>query len=56
VLEDELGAIAILDGSFMHDDGDDQPEGIHHEMAFSSVYFLAGIISAKPPFSVVLMD
>lgn len=56
VFEDQLGAVAVLQGSFVYDDGDDQPERVHNEMAFSPVDFLAGIISAKPPFSVVLTD
>ena len=56
VFEDKLGAVAVLQGGFMYDDGYDQAERVHYEMAFSPVDFLAGVISAKPPFSVVLTD
>jgi hypothetical protein len=54
--EDPLGPVAVLEGSLMDDEGNDQPERVHPEMAFSSVDFLAGIVPAQPPFSVVLTD
>lgn len=55
-LENELGAIAILDAGFMNDDGQDQSDRVHHQMAFASVDFLARVIPARPPFSVVFTD
>jgi len=33
-----------------------QTQRIYHQMAFSTGYFLAGIIAAMPPFSAVLTD
>jgi hypothetical protein len=37
----------------MHDEPDDQPDRIDNDVTFPSENLLAGVISAKPPFSVV---
>ena len=55
-LEDLLGSVAVLHGGLMNDQSDDEAEGVDDNMTFPSVDFLAGIVSAKPPFSVVLTD
>lgn len=38
----------------MDDDGQDQPHGVDNDVAFPPVDLLAGIVTAKPPFSLVL--
>jgi hypothetical protein len=45
-----------LHGGFVDLDGEDHSERVDDEMTFSSVDFLARVISAEPPFSVVLTD
>lgn len=55
-LENELGAVAVLDGRFVDDDGQNQAEGIDDDVAFATVDFLARIIATRPPFSVVFTD
>ena len=52
--EDELGSVAVLDGGRMQHDGEDQADGVDNDMSFAAVDFLAGIITAARPFSVVL--
>jgi hypothetical protein len=56
LFEDELGAVAILHAGLVHAQREDQPKRVHDDMTFASVYFLARIVSAEPPFSVVLTD
>jgi hypothetical protein len=34
----------------------EQAEGVHDQVALAAVYLLAGIITARPPFSVVFTD
>jgi hypothetical protein len=54
--EDQFSAVAVLHGGFVDDDGDNQAECVDDNVAFSPVDLLARVISAKPPFSVVLTD
>jgi len=56
VFKDQLGSVAILNGGLVDDHGDNEPEGVNDNVPLSSVNFLSGIVSAKPPFSVVLTD
>lgn len=55
-LEGGLGAIAVLDGRFVDDDGQNQAKGVDDDVAFAAVDFLARIIATRPPFSVVFTD
>jgi hypothetical protein len=48
------GAIPVLNIGGVHDNGQDEAHGIDHDMAFPAGDLLASIISAEPPFSVVL--
>ena len=54
--EHKFCAVAVLNTCFMDYNGHHQCECIYDQLAFPSVYFLARIISAKPPFSVVFTD
>jgi hypothetical protein len=40
----------------MHHNGQQQPYGVHHDMALASLHLLARVVAARPPFSVVLTD
>ena len=40
----------------MHLGLDDQTLGVHQQMPFPSLYFLASIIATRPPLSVVFTD
>lgn len=54
--QDEFRTIAILNAGLMDDYGEDQADGVNHQVAFTAVDFLACVIAAKPPFSVVFTD
>jgi len=40
----------------MHDQSDNETQGVDDQMAFPSIDLLASIVSPKPPFSVVFTD
>ena len=54
-IQNQKGAIAILQVSRMNGDGEDQAEGIDEELAFLAFDLLARVIArrvdARPPFS-----
>src|SRR3990172_8251785 len=50
----QLRPVPILNISRVHHYRQQQPQGIHHQMAFASGHFLARVVAPKPPFSVVL--
>ena len=55
-LEDQFGAIAILDVGLVNDDRQDQAERVDDQMTLAAIDLFAGIIAVRPPFSVVLTD
>ena len=54
--EEQLAAVAILKVRGMHEQGDDQPEGVDDQMTLATAYLLARIVPPVPPFSAVLTD
>lgn len=54
--ENELGSIPILNVGCMDYYSNNQSQCVYQQMPLAAVDFLAGIISVKPPFSVVLTD
>jgi len=54
--EHELRAVAILNVAAVNDDGEDQPERVDDQMALSTLYFLARIVTAAAPREVVFTD
>jgi len=56
LFEYQLGSIPILHIGGVNHHRKDQPQRIHHQMAFSALYLLAGVIAPRPPFSTVLTD
>ena len=55
-LEQQLGAVAVLDARRMHDDSQQQPQSIYEDMPLATVDFLARVVPMRPPFSVVFTD
>ena len=55
-LEQQFGAIPVLNIGRMDDYRNNQTQRVYQQVAFAAVDFLAGIISMDPPFSVVLTD
>jgi len=55
-VQDLLRAITVLDTSGGYDHGQDQPEGIHEDVALTPFDLLARVIAPDPPFSVVFTD
>ena len=55
-VEQQFGAIPVLNIGRMDDNRYNQPQRVYQQVAFAAVDFLAGIISMDPPFSVVLTD
>ena len=56
VLEQQPGAIAVLEVGRMHHQRHDQPERVHDQMPLAAVDLLGGVEAAIPPFSAVLID
>jgi len=54
LLQHHPGPIPVLDVSGMDHHGHDQAHCVHHKMALAPADFLARIVAAGPPFSVVL--
>ena len=52
----QLGSVAVLNIGGMDHHRQHQSQRINYQMAFSALYLLAGVISARPPFSTVLTD
>jgi hypothetical protein len=55
-VEQQFGAVPILNVGPMDDYRNNQTQCVYQQMALAAVDFLAGIISMDPPFSVVLTD
>ena len=52
----EFGSISILDIGRMNHNREHEPHRIDKKMSLAPLYFLASIVSARPPFSVVFTD
>ena len=52
----QLGPIPVLDVGGMNSYGQEQPGGIHHNVALAPRYLLPRIVAPRPPFSVVFTD
>jgi hypothetical protein len=52
----EFRPLAILDMGRMHHRHQQQPQRIDQDVPLASVYLLAGIVTSRPPFSVVFTD
>jgi hypothetical protein len=50
VIDDEFGAIAILDEVLVHDDGQKEFECVHDGRALPPVDFISRVIAAGPLF------
>lgn len=54
-IQDEQGAVSILDIGWMNDNGQQETEGIYQDMILDALDFLAGVIADRvrmdPPFS-----
>ena len=48
--------VPVLDVGGMNDHRQEQPSGVHYDVALASRHLFAGVIAARPPFSVVLTD
>ena len=47
--------VAVLDVGRMNDQDKNQAQGIYQNMAFASLYFLTGVVTAVPPFKVLTL-
>jgi len=56
VLEQQPGAIAVLEVGRMHHQRHDQPERVDEQMPLAPVDLLGGVEAAIPPFAAVLID
>ena len=52
----QLGSVPVLDTGGMHHHREEQPRGVHYDMALASRHPFARVIAARPPFSVVFTD
>ena len=52
--QDQLGAVSILNIGGVHDYRQQQAQPVHYQVALARGHFLAGVVAARPPFSVVL--
>ncbi len=54
-IQNQKGAVAVLQVGRVHDDGEDQAEGVDQEMALLALDLLARVsaraVDARPPFS-----
>ena len=51
--DDQPGSVPVLDISRVHGHGQQQAQSVYDDMALPSEDLLAGIVAARPPFSVV---
>ena len=56
LLQDQLGAVSILDTGAVHDHSQQQSQRIYRNMAFAPFDLLARIVAIVPPFCVVFTD
>jgi len=54
--QNQLSTVTILNTGCVHNHSHHQTQRINHQMAFSTRYFLAGVIASIPPFEAVLTD
>ena len=52
----QLGAVPVLDAGSMNHHIQEQAHGVHYDVAFASGNPFTGIITPRPPFSVVFTD
>ena len=52
----EPGSVPVLDVGCVNHHSQEQPSGIHYNVALASRHLFACVIAARPPFSVVLTD
>ena len=55
-VQDQLGAISVLQVCRMYYRGQEQAYGVHCDVALATGDLLAGVIAPRPPFSVVFTD
>lgn len=52
----QLGPVAVLDVGGVYDYGQDQAQGVYDDVPLASLDLLAGVVTARPPFSAVFTD
>ena len=52
----QLGPVAVLDIGRMHNDGQEQTQGVYDDVPLAALDLLAGVVAAGPPFSTVFTD
>ena len=52
----QFGPVPVLDVGGVNDHGQEQPGGVHYNVALAPGHLFAGVVAARPPFSVVLTD
>ena len=50
---DQLRSVSVLNIGGMRHHVQQQPCGVHYDVSLSAIYFLACVVAARPPFSVV---
>ena len=50
------GPVPVLDVGGVNHHGQEQPGGVHYDVALAPGHLFAGVVAARPPFSVVLTD
>ena len=55
-LQQQHGSVGVLHTGGGDDYAEEQPKGIHDDMAFAPLHLFAGIVATDPPFSVVFTD
>ena len=50
------GPVPVLDVGGVNHHGQEQPGGVHYDVALAPGHLFAGIVAARPPFPVVLTD
>ena len=53
---DQLRAVSVLNIGRMRHHVQQQPRGVHYDVSLSTIYLLACVVAARPPFSVVFTD
>ena len=52
----QSGPVPVLDVGGVNHHGQEQPGGVHYDVALAPGHLFAGVVAARPPFSVVLTD
>jgi hypothetical protein len=53
IFQNQLSPITVLDVSRVNCTTQNQTQGIYDDVALAALYFLAGVVAARAPFSVV---